>query len=243
MLPFNAALERIGGLSNPSKMPCYSYSIPASRCILGSKLRKIKGSTCASCYALKGCYVFPSTIAAMERRMRSVDAMRASPIDRAAWVEAFAEVLHTLEMRTQKLRARTGRPGARDGRVFRWHDSGDLQSVTHLEAIIAVCDATPSVRHWLPTREAWIIKTYLASGQTFPPNLTVRLSAPRVDAAPAQALITLAEHPAIALSGVHSPERGPMGDAQTCIAYTQNGACLDCRACWTPTVNVSYPLH
>ena len=43
-----------GSLTRTSKMPGLSYSLPAWECKTGSKLRKIKGSVCASCYALKG---------------------------------------------------------------------------------------------------------------------------------------------------------------------------------------------
>ena len=39
-----------------SKMPGLSYSLPAWECKTGSKLRKIKGSVCSMCYALKGNY-------------------------------------------------------------------------------------------------------------------------------------------------------------------------------------------
>ncbi len=46
-------------LSKPSKMPGYGWSTPASRCITGSKLRRIKGSVCHGCYAMKNRYVFP----------------------------------------------------------------------------------------------------------------------------------------------------------------------------------------
>ena len=46
-------------LSCPSKMPGWSYGLPAKECKTGSKLRLVKGSTCYNCYALKGCYVFP----------------------------------------------------------------------------------------------------------------------------------------------------------------------------------------
>ena len=45
-----------GSLTRTSKMPGLSYSLPAWECKTGSKLRKIKGSVCASCYALKGNY-------------------------------------------------------------------------------------------------------------------------------------------------------------------------------------------
>ena len=43
-------LEKIvGGLSKPSKMPGPAYNLPASKCITGSKLVKIKGSVCEGC--------------------------------------------------------------------------------------------------------------------------------------------------------------------------------------------------
>ena len=50
------ALEIVGGLSNPSKMPCHSYGISAHLCITGAKLVNIEGSVCGDCYALKGMY-------------------------------------------------------------------------------------------------------------------------------------------------------------------------------------------
>ena len=50
------ALKITEGFTRTSKMPGLSYSLPAWECKTGSKLRKVKGSVCASCYALKGNY-------------------------------------------------------------------------------------------------------------------------------------------------------------------------------------------
>ena len=50
------AKQITGSLTRTSKMPGLSYSLPAWECITGSKLRKVKNSVCASCYALKGNY-------------------------------------------------------------------------------------------------------------------------------------------------------------------------------------------
>ena len=47
-------------LGRANKMPCPTYNTPAKLCKTGSKLRKIKGSTCNGCYAMKGNYLFPS---------------------------------------------------------------------------------------------------------------------------------------------------------------------------------------
>ena len=55
------AIKITGGLTNTSKMPCYSYGIPADTCNVGSYLRRnfkngIKESVCSKCYAHKSRY-------------------------------------------------------------------------------------------------------------------------------------------------------------------------------------------
>ena len=74
--------EITGSLSKPSKMPGHAYGLPAQECKTGSKLAKVKGSTCNSCYALKGCYVFKVVKAAQYKRLESIKGPR--------WVEAMA---------------------------------------------------------------------------------------------------------------------------------------------------------
>ena len=64
-------------------------------------------------------------------------------------------------------------------KYFRWHDSGDVQNLDHLQKIYEVCRLSPDVKHWMPTREAWV-KDHLDS---CPDNLIIRLSAPMVDQA------------------------------------------------------------
>jgi hypothetical protein len=68
---------------------------------------------------------------------------------------------------------------ARRSRWFRWHDSGDIQSVKHLLKIFQVCRLTPDVAHWLPTREAGLLSKI--PQDRVPSNLTIRLSATKVD--------------------------------------------------------------
>ena len=129
-------------------MPGLSYSLPAWECKTGSKLRKVKGSVCASCYALKGNYTrYPAIKAAQYRRL---EAMK-----HPAWVTAMAAVI-----KRQKW--------------FRWHDAGDVQDQQHLQKIFEICRLTPDTKHWLPTREAWI-KNHLDSK---PENLVIRFSPP-----------------------------------------------------------------
>jgi hypothetical protein len=90
-----------GGLSKPSKMPGYSYNLPAIHCKTGSKLAQIPGTTCHGCYALKGRYRFPNVMDAMMRRLAS--------ITRPDWARTMAADIN-----------------ARKSRWFRWHDSGDI---------------------------------------------------------------------------------------------------------------------
>lgn len=207
-------LEQVtGGLSKPSKMPGFAYSISAKRCILGSILRKKKGSTCGSCYALKGRYVFPNVQAAMERRFQAMQ--------NENW-QVYMRDLIALKLRNKK--------GA--DRVFRWHDSGDLQSVAHLESIVWIANELPDVSFWVPTRESKMVREYLKTGQ-FPSNLAVRLSAAMVGQAAAWGT---------GLGSLSSTVASGTGYA--CPAPTQGNECGDCRACWDTTVlNVDYHKH
>ena len=142
------AIKITEGFTRTSKMPGLSYSLPAWECKTGSKLRKIKGSVCASCYALKGNYTrYPAIKAAQYRRL---EAMK-----HPAWVDAMVTVI-----KRQKW--------------FRWHDAGDVQDLQHLNNIFKICEATPDTKHWLPTREAWI-KNELDRA---PANLVIRFSPP-----------------------------------------------------------------
>src|SRR3954465_7511750 len=118
------AAEITGGLSNPSKMPGHGYSLPAKECKTGAKLAKIPGTTCHNCYALKGRYSFPNVQNALYRRLESLKDPK--------WVEAMVTQIKSSE-----------------DKYFRWHDSGDLQSVEHLQLITQVCLQTPKVKHWL----------------------------------------------------------------------------------------------
>jgi len=204
------AIETVGGLSNPSKMPCYSFSIPAEKCLVGQKLRDVSGSVCSKCYALKGFYVFKAARNALSRRFEK--------LNHPDWIQAMAFLINKVE--------KSG--------FFRWHDSGDLQSVAHLSRIVEVCKLTPSIQHWLPTREYSIVADYLKAGNIFPANLTVRLSALMLEGNPPT---TIAKRLGLVTSGVSK-------QGYTCPASNQDNKCLDCRACWNKQVeNINYKQH
>jgi len=202
----------VGGLSTPSKMPSYSYNIPANRCKVGSLLRNVKNSTCSNCYALKGRYLFSNVVDAMERRFEA--------LDDPDWVDAMAELINGFSDKYPE---------------FRWHDSGDIQSIYHLDNIVRVAKLTPNISHWLPTREYKIVSDYRKHFGEFPDNLVVRLSGHMVGKVPPIGYGL----PVSSVTTTHS-----MTGAVLCEAYTRGGKCGPCRACWDPNVlHVTYPIH
>ena len=209
------AWEHVGGLSAPAKMPGLGYSLPASQCQTGAKLAKVKGSTCHGCYAMRGNYLYPNVQKSLWARLDSL-------VYLDAWQAAISELIEAaLALGLEPF--------------WRWHDSGDVQSVEHLRAIVAIANAFPQVSFWLPTREYAHVKNALASGTVFPANLCVRLSAHMVDGkAPDMGLPVSTVHNG---AFVHPT-------AHNCPAPTQGNFCGDCRACWQPSVpHVSYAKH
>lgn len=212
------ALQLIAGLSSPSKMPWYGWSISAKSCITGGRLVDVEGSVCHGCYALKGRYLFPNVQSALDRR--------GSAWQHPDFVPAFIFVLERLYERTRKRLA----TGERENR-FRWFDSGDLQSVEMLDKIVQIARGTPYVRHWVPTREWQIVRAY--EGE-LPANLVVRLSIAKVGSAPNRQPFGL---PFATVGADHKEE------LHQCPALTEQGnRCLDCDACWRP-INVNYKKH
>jgi len=189
-----------GGLSKPSKMPGPAFNLPASRCITGAKLVKIPGSVCHGCYALKGRYRFSNVQNALERRRKALSSPQ--------WVEAMTVLISGHEF-------------------FRWHDSGDLQSLEHLQKIFEVCKRTPSTQHWLPTREAQILKQ--VKPDQVPENLIIRFSSHMIDQGPVSFWPWT--------STVVTKNK-------TCPAAEQGNACGSCRACWNRDIkNIAYGKH
>ena len=192
-----------GGLSKPSKMPGPAYNLPAAACQTGAKLVKIPGSTCSGCYALKGRYRFGNVQKALNRRLKALEDPR--------WIAGMITLIQ-------------GRP------VFRWHDSGDIQSAQHLKNIFEICKATAETLHWLPTREAQFIKDL--QPEVVPKNLKIVFSDHMNDQAHG---VTFWPY----TSGV-TTKRG----AVTCPAPKQDNKCLDCRKCWDRDVKrVIYGKH
>jgi len=201
-----------GTLTQTSKMPCKSYSLPTEACQTGYKMAQIEGSICSACYANKGFY------RAYESTIKPSQFARLDSLSNPHWVDGMVNLIG-------------------NDAFFRWHDSGDLQGVAHLELIARVAQLTPQTRHWLPTREFAMVKQYIAKHGALPDNLIVRLSAMYPDQ-PVKVPLSLQGVANVAVSNVHTGQ--PMGTA--CNAPNQNGACNDCRLCWS-NKTISYALH
>ena len=187
-------------LSKPGKMPGWAYSTPAHECKTGTKLRAVAGSVCANCYAYeRGRYRFQNVKDAQYKRFAA--------LKHPLWATAMA-----LQINSKKVK------------YFRWHDSGDVQNLDHLNKIYEVCRLSPDVKHWMPTREAWV-KDHL---HYKPDNLVIRFSPPMIgqrnDTWPNSSMVVLKD--------------------ASCPAPSQGGKCGDCRQCWDPAVQVvSYGKH
>jgi hypothetical protein len=192
-----------GSMTRTSKMPGLSYSLPAWECQVGSRLRAVKGSVCSGCYALKGNYTrYPAIKAAQYYRLQS--------LRHPQWIPAMVA-----QIKRQK--------------YFRWHDAGDLQSVQHLKNIFEVCKLTPSVKHWLPTRE--VKYTSLMDPAVVPTNLKIIISDHMIDQE--RGVLSWPYTSGVSTNG-----------AATCPAPSQGGKCKSCRACWDRSVTrVVYGKH
>lgn len=211
------AMTRVGGLSAPSKMPGFSYGLPArAACPVGGKLSKVPGSTCEGCYAAKGNYRYSNVQEAQARRLAAI----AAP----SWVDDMVGAIGAVTEATGEY-------------FFRWHDSGDLQGARHFAAIQEVARRLPGVRFWLPTKEFKLVGEWSAP---IPGNLVVRVSAAMFDAShPGKALM----RPDLVFASASTTHR-PLPGAKMCPAPKQGGECGSCRACWSPEVReVTYAKH
>jgi hypothetical protein len=214
------AKEISGPLSYPGKMPGTSYAHSAKHCITGSKLALIKGTPCHACYALTIQKLRPNVNDSWEANTAKWNkAVKDGTVDQ--WVEAIVFQINRYNT---------------DG-YHRWFVSGDLQSLEMLEAIVAVCDATPNVKHWLPTQERGIVAAYKVKHNYWPENLVLRISASKVNG-------HSSANGEQQSSSVFTKDIGVPSGASECEAHTRENKCGPCRACWDKTVqHIAYPKH
>ncbi len=112
-------------------------------------------------------------------------------------------------------------------RYFRWFDSGDVYDVRLAFKILEVMKRTPWCNHWLPTRMHKFSKfgSVLAEMSALP-NVVVRLSSDSITGDTVEGPQT---------STIATLDNVP-GDALVCEAYSREGKCGPCRACWSKDV-------
>jgi hypothetical protein len=164
---------------------------------------------CKGCYATTGNYRFSNVKA--PRAHNKLDWQRLD------WTDSMVKALDS-------------------DRYFRWFDSGDMYSLALAEKILEVCQRTPWVSHWIPTRMAKFPKyREVLRKLAALPNVMVRFSSDSV----------FGEF----LPGTHGSvivpdaESAPAGTV-VCQAYQHEGKCNGCRACYSKDVPViAYPAH
>jgi len=152
------AMEVIGSLSKPSKMPGFSFGLNPNLCNQGNILSKIEGSVCNKCYAKKGFYNV------YKKQMAETWAKRLNGVNNILFESAMITLI-------QK----------KSPDYFRWHDAGDLQNMEHLKKIVRIARALPNTKFWMPTKEVNLIRSYNKTYGEFPSNLVVRVSGFMVD--------------------------------------------------------------
>lgn len=164
---------------------------------------------CKGCYATTGNYNYPNV--KLPRIHNRED------FKRAEWVSDMVIALDS-------------------SRYFRWFDSGDMFSLELAEKILHVMEATPWVKHWLPTRMHKFKKFHsvIAKMQALP-NVVVRFSSDSVQGKTIPGLTT---------SVIFSEESQLPNNATICRAYENAGKCNGCRACYSKDVSViAYKSH
>ena len=204
-------------------MPWYGFSTSALDCQTGSKLREVKNSVCSKCYACRGNYCFSNVKESHTKRLDATKDPR--------FVEAMTTVITTLYNRGKKTYKLNGKD-VKENR-FRWHDSGDIQSLEHLEKINQIAINCHFIDFWLPTKEIGYTNQFLKKHKEFAPNLTVRVSNPMIGETFKKAPMGLP------FSTVNVTDNNIM----QCSAPQQDNKCLDCRMCWDKDKNVNYKAH
>ena len=211
-------------MSNPDKMPEWSFNIPAKTCKVGKHLVWQKRSNCYKCYALEGHYRNSIVQQALFRRLGFA-------VHNPNFIPAMTFLIN---LRVKKR--------------FRWFDSGDIQSEKMLDDICQICRNTPNVLHWLPTKEHKIVKRYIEAGNKIPDNLDLRLSALFKSNTSVRRVTKLAIRLGLNTATVLPPDEWEKADHSItsfkCMSSKQGNKCLKCKACWTHKVlNVVYKEH
>ena len=173
-------------LSDPSKMPCKSFNIPALKFCPAAKLimnlaKKAKESLdkliCSHCYACKGMYLFNNVKTSLQNKADFIlKSLREDNGD--SFVEEMCEQIEKAYFKKgEKKKLKNCNTD-----LFRVHDSGDLFSAAYINCWIRIAKRFPTVSFWIPTREH-VRQDQLPHLQNLAalPNVVVRPSALRIN--------------------------------------------------------------
>lgn len=212
-------------LTRTTKMPGYSWNLPAGEACPASKLTLIEHgqeAVCSVCYAKAGNYRFPHVKETMQERFSLCrEALKTGPGLLAAILTPLVEA-GVYES---------------DEPFFRIHDSGDFFSPAYVEAWYLVGAALPDVRFWAPTREH-LRELMLPSLRKLAslPNMAIRPSAAKLNQE-APVVQGLSDGTAVVFTV-------PEGHKVCPSTSTEEHSCdaHGCRACWYEG-KIAYVAH
>lgn len=212
-----AELNTTVKLSNTSKLGVKSWSLQAlNTCPASIDDEGNLVAACKGCYATSGNYRFSNVRAPREFNKQSWK--------NESFVNDFVIELHK-------------------ERFFRWFDSGDMYSLKLAEKIYQIMQLTPHVKHWLPTRMYKFKKFHsVIKKMQALDNVVVRLSSDHIDGTKVDSIydqVSDTNSVIIPSDAVNDYDEGFI-----CRAYTQNGKCLNCTACYDKSVKtIAYVGH
>ncbi len=201
-------------LSRTSKMPCKSWSLEARTTCPGSVDPKTK----AVWPVCQSCYATKGFYHMPNTKKQREFNRDHWVVD--GWIDEMVASIGTDE-------------------YFRWFDSGDIYTPRLAKKIYSVVRLTPNTKHWIPTK-SWDIPKIrkwldLLNGLS---NCVVRFSNKEID----DTCFEMTHYWSAVTT--HKNFSTPFPNIKGCPAYTQEGKCGDCRACWDKNVDlIVYPLH
>jgi len=229
-------LPKCKAISNGNKkMPGYTYGASAWFCKTGSKLWHIVNSACYHCYAKKNKYTIDNVKKSKDMKSYAIEYYNDKG-DFTPWIIALTQIIKR-RCTIKEIKDKQGNIiMTKDNSWFRWHDSGDIQSVLHLEAINQIALNCPDVKFWIPTREGKMVKQFLKNNEVAS-NLCIRISGH-----------IIGKKASDFGTGLPTSSIDYKASEHHCIAPKQDGACdghlASCRNCWDPSIpNVNYYLH
>lgn len=203
-------------LSQTSKMPCKSLSLPIEETCKGrydtnGSIKEI----CESCYAGKGAYNWPNSV--------NLKTHNLAETKKHDFVPDMINLLYKMD-------------------YFRWFDSGDVENEIMLEKLYQVCLETPHTKHWVPTKSRDLFDQYLWETLEALPNVKVRFSSPSKNGKYDNIHGSTAISDKSQLDGnLFLCKAKSVGFKKN--GKPNPKKCHNCRACWHNTRPIAYEVH